>query len=209
MVVLGNVWDEPAAAVTPMPADQVVFGFPGAGGGFGQDGVLRGAVTRSVTLAAPTSPSDRRGLEARAAFRQAGFAVRDERDMRGWLLLHFVLDAGMFAQASHTGGLMNMVGDRRALREAFLTSRELLPIVEARDVDLSRHRAAAMPTRLPGATGAALALATVLVPMARASLAAHDDPQAAEPRAVLEDTARAARVLGIATPRLDRAVLEH
>ncbi|PZE34768.1 hypothetical protein DEJ31_14150 [Curtobacterium sp. MCPF17_031] len=82
-MVLGNVWDEPAAAVTPMPTDQVVFGFPGAGGGYGQDGVLRGAVMRSVTLAASTSPSDRRGLEARAAFRQAGFAVRDERDMPG------------------------------------------------------------------------------------------------------------------------------
>ena len=75
-----------------MPADQVVFGFPGAGGGFGPDGVLRGAVMRSVTRAA--APSDRRGLEARAAFHQAGFAVRDERDMRGRLLLQSGLRRG-------------------------------------------------------------------------------------------------------------------
>lgn len=209
VVVLGNVWDELATAVAPIPVEQVVFGFPGAGGGFGADGTLHGAVLRSITLGAAVTPSDRRGAEARAAFRQAGFTLRDEGDIRGWLLLHFVLDAGMFSQALATGGLMNMVGDRRALREAFRTARELLPVIEARGVDLARHRTAVMPTRFPGVTGAALGLATVVVPMARATLAAHGDPHAAEPRAVLRDVTRTARASGIATPRLDRALHGH
>src|ERR1019366_5833883 len=48
VLVFGNVWGEPLAAVAPLPADQVVFGFPMAGGGFAEDGVLHGALFRSV-----------------------------------------------------------------------------------------------------------------------------------------------------------------
>ena len=103
MVVLGNVWEEPLDAVAPIPADQVVFGFPGAGGGFSDDGVLHGGVLRSVTLAAPATGHDRRGQE-RLAFQQAGFVVRDQADMRGWLWLHVVLDAGMFSAPCSTVG---------------------------------------------------------------------------------------------------------
>lgn len=204
VVVLGNVWEEPLDAVAPIPADQVVFGFPGAGGGFSDDGVLHGGVLRSVTLAAPATGHDRRGQEARLAFRQAGFVVRDQADMRGWLWLHVVLDAGMFSAALQHGGLAAMIGDRRALSDAFQTSRELLPVLEARGVDLSLHRTATVPARFPRVTGTMLALATRLVPIARASLAGHGDPNAAEPRAVIDDTLRTARDLGIATPRLQR-----
>ncbi|WP_267422359.1 MULTISPECIES: ketopantoate reductase family protein [unclassified Curtobacterium] len=209
VVVLGNVWDEPLDAVAPIPAEQVVFGFPGAGGGFSDDGVLHGGVLRSVTLAAPAPGPDRRGLEARLAFRQAGFAVRDEPDMRGWLWLHVVLDAGMFSAALQHGGLANMIGNRRALGDAFLRSRELLPVLEARGVDLGLHRTATLPTRFPRLTGTMLAAATRLVPIARASLAGHGDPNAAEPRAVIEDVSRTARELGIVTPRLQRVAERH
>ncbi|MDQ0745036.1 2-dehydropantoate 2-reductase [Clavibacter sp. B3I6] len=205
VLVFGNVWDEPLAAVAPLPADQVVFGFPQGGGGFGPDGVLHGALFRSIVLDASGRATGRRGQLVRAAFRRAGLGTREEEDMRGWLLLHFAMDAGMFSQALAAGGLARMVGDPRALREAFLASRELLPVLEARDVDLSRHSGAALPWRLPGLTAGMLAAATVLVPIARVSLAAHTDPDAVEHRAVLEDALRAARELGISTPRLARA----
>jgi len=205
VLVLGNVWDEPLATVAPLPADRVLFGFPGAGGGFDADGVLHGAVLRSIRLGTTGATPDRREL-VRSVFQRAGFTVQDEDDIRGWLWLHFVLDAGMFAQALRSGGMATMVGDRRALRDAFLTGRELLPVLEARGVDLSRHRPSTLPVRLPGTTATLVAAATALVPIARASLAAHDDPSAAEPLAVLEDVRRTAGALGIPTPRLDRTV---
>ncbi|WP_258370094.1 MULTISPECIES: ketopantoate reductase family protein [unclassified Curtobacterium] len=206
VLVLGNVWDDPVAAVAPLPADQVVFGFPGAGGGFDGDGVLHGALLRSVVLGSCGTPGDRRAPEVRTTLQQAGLVVRDEPDMRGWLWSHFVMDAGMFSQALTSGGLAAMIGDRRALRGAFLTSRELLPVLAARGADIGRHRGATMPARFPGMTAASAAWATRLLPIARASLAAHTDPHAAEPRAVLEDMLATARALGIATPRLERSV---
>jgi len=124
--------------------------------------------------------------------------------MRGWLWLHFIADAGMFAQGIRSGSLARMIGDRRAFRDAFFTTRELLPVLVARGVDLRRHRVAMLPFRLPRLVAAAVACATVLIPIARRSLAAHTDPHATEARAVLEDTVREARRLGIPTPRLER-----
>jgi len=206
VLVFGNVWREPLDAIAPLPADQVVFGFPQAGGGFDENGVLRGALLGSVILGASNTSATKPQRVARAAFAQAGIGVREEGDMRGWLMLHVALDAGMFSQALRVGGLAKMVGDPRALRGAFLTSRELLPVLAARGVDLRRHRAAAIPTRFPLLIGALTAAASAALPIARASLAAHTDPNAAEPRAVLDDTLRTARELGIVVPRLEGAL---
>ncbi|MBF4588224.1 ketopantoate reductase family protein [Curtobacterium sp. VKM Ac-2887] len=206
VLIFGNVWDEPFSAVAPLPADQVRFGFPGAGGGFGSDGVLHGAVFRSVVLGATGTSADRRDRVVRTVFTQAGFVVKEQRDMRGWLWLHFAMDVGMFSQALRSGGLANMIGDRAALHEAFRTSRELLPVLRARGVDLRRHRGVTLPARLPRLAATASAVATALVPIARVSLAAHADPNAAEPTAVIADALATARQLDFPTPRLNRAV---
>lgn len=206
VLVLGNVWEEPLAAVAPLPGSQVMFGFPLAGGGFDDDDVLRGALLRSVILGTGSALPRSREIAVQTAFRRAGIRVREESHMREWLWLHFISDVGMHAQGHLHGGLANMIGDRRALREAFLTSRELLPLLRARGADLRRHRGALLPYRLPGLVAAAMAWATARVPIAQASLAAHTDPDAAEPQAVLRDALREARRLGIPTPRLDAAV---
>jgi len=204
VLVFGNIWEEPNIAAAPIPADQLVFGFPGGGGGFGEDGVLRGAMLPSVVVGTTGSSPNRREGEVIAAFRQAGLGVRQEKDMRGWLWVHFIADAGMFDQARRSGSLANMIGDRRAFRDAFLTARELLPVLKARGVDLSRHRNVTLPFRLPRLVATAIAWATVLVPIARGGLAAHTDPQIVEAGAVIRDTVQEARRLGIPTPRLDR-----
>jgi 2-dehydropantoate 2-reductase len=97
-----------------------------------------------------------------------------------------------------------MIGDRRAFRDAFQTTRGLLPLLTARGVDLRRHRGALLPYRMPRLVAMASAWATATLPIAHASLAAHTDPHAAEPRAVLEDVLREARRLGIPAPRLEQ-----
>lgn len=206
VLVIGNVWEEPLAAVSPLPAAQVVFGFPQAGGGFGADGVLRGALMGAVILGTAGSTPSARELDVQAAFRQAGFRVRTERHLREWLWLHFVADVGMHAQGRRSGGLAHMIGDRQALREALLTSRELLPVLHARGVDLRRHKGAMLAYRLPGLTAAAMAWATAHLSIAQVSLAAHTDPNAVEPQAVLRDALQEARRLGVPTPRLEAAL---
>jgi 2-dehydropantoate 2-reductase len=203
VLVFGNVWGEPLEAVAPLPADQVVFGFPGGGGQFREDGLLVAAIMTSVVVGTGHARTSRREGEVLAALRQAGIAVRQEKDIRGWLWLHFIADAGMYAQAVSKGSLSAMVGDRQALRQAFATTRELLPLLRARGVDLGQHRRAVLPYRFPLLMGAATGWATALVPIARRALAAHTDPDMVEGRAVLRDTLREARRLRVPAPRLD------
>ncbi|MCC2031586.1 ketopantoate reductase family protein [Microbacterium allomyrinae] len=206
VLVFGNVWQEPLAAIAPLSAAQVVFGFPQAGGGFDDADVLHGALFGAVILGMSGTLPDTRELAVKKAFGQAGLTVREERDMRGWLWLHFISDVGMHVQGHRYGGLAGMIGNRRAFREALLTSRELLPVLEARGVDLRRHRRTVLPYRLPTQTSAAMAWATARFPIAQVSLSTHTDPDAAEPRAVLRDALQEARRLGIPTPRLAAAL---
>jgi 2-dehydropantoate 2-reductase len=203
VLVFGNVWDEPSAAIAPLSPDQVVWGFPQAGGGFGEDGILHGALLRSVVVGMAAVQPSPRETAVRDIFRRAAITVRTERDMRGWLWLHFVADAGMFAQAVRSGSLAQMIGDRGAIRSAFQTGRELLPVLRARGIDLRRHRIAALSLHHPALVAAPIAWATRHIPLARMSLAAHTDPTAAEPRAVMHDALREAHRLGVPAPRLE------
>ena len=202
VLVFGNLWEEPLSAVAPLPADHIVFGFPQAGGGFTDGGELSGALLPSVIIGTTGTSLLPREQTVLTAFEKTGLAVRQEKDIRGWLWLHFIADAGMFAQALRSGSLAKMSGDRRAFRDAFVTTRELLPVLEARGVDLTQHRGAMMPFRFPRLVAAVSGCATALIPMAQRSLAAHTNPHAAEPTAVLHDTQREARRLNIPTPRL-------
>lgn len=208
VLVFGNIWEEPLAAIGDLPADRVAWAFPQAGGGFGADGVLRAMMLPSVLFgtlgAAPTG----RESAVRTIFREAGLRIREQPDFRGWLLIHFAADAGMHSQGLRRGVLADLVGAPGDLRAAMLTGRELLPVLQARGVDLSRHRVGLLPLRAPAwAVGGALAVATVAFPPARRSFEAHADPAAEEPRAVCRDALAEARRLGVATPRLEAA--EH
>ncbi|GAB4083812.1 2-dehydropantoate 2-reductase N-terminal domain-containing protein [Myceligenerans cantabricum] len=206
VLVFGNVWSEPLEAVAALPADRLAWGFPQGGGGFGTDGTLRGMLLPSVMFGTLGRPAGRRERGVRQAFRRAGFALREQHDFRGWLWIHFAADAGMHSQGLRAGSLSELVGSSHGFREALLTTRELLPLVEARGVDLRKHRRSTLLFRTPvSLTSAALAWVTAHVPLAARSLQAHTDPGAEEPRAVCRDTLAEAHRLGIAAPRLDAA----
>ncbi|WP_116205818.1 ketopantoate reductase family protein [Amycolatopsis circi] len=206
VLVFGNLWAEPPAAVDALPADQVAWGFPQAGGGFGADGVLRAMLLPSVVFGTLGQPPTDRERAVRQAFREAGLRIKERPDFRGWLWVHFVSDAGLLSQGLRRGSLSKLAGSTRDLREGLLAGRELLPLLEARGVDLRRHRGGLLMFRAPTwLTAPALAWLTAHVPLARVSLAAHNDPDAEEPRAVCRDTLAEARRLGISAPRLEAA----
>ncbi|MEV5413113.1 2-dehydropantoate 2-reductase N-terminal domain-containing protein [Thermopolyspora sp. NPDC052614] len=206
VLIFGNLWSEPSVAIGALPADQVAWGFPQAGGGFGEDGVLRGAILPPVVFGTFDRPPAERERAVRRLFREAGFRLREQPDFRGWLLLHFVTNAGLHAQGLRLGSLAKLAGATGGLREALLTGRELLPLLEARGVDLRRHRLSALLFRAPTwLTAPALAWLLTHVAPVRANFAAHSDPEAEEPREICRDVLAEARRLGVAAPRLEAA----
>ncbi|MEV6237105.1 2-dehydropantoate 2-reductase N-terminal domain-containing protein [Lentzea sp. NPDC051838] len=207
VLVFGNIWTEPLDAIGALPPDQVAWGFPQAGGGFGADGVLRGALMSSVIFGTLGEPPTDRELAVRQVFREAGLRVREQPDFRGWLWVHFVSDAGLYSQGLRLGSLSRLAGAKDDLREALLAGRELLPLLRERGVDLRRHRGGLLLFQAPvWLTARVLAWLTTHVPLARRSLLAHDDPSAQEPREICRDTLAEAHRLGVAAPRLEAAV---
>ncbi|MEU9887853.1 2-dehydropantoate 2-reductase N-terminal domain-containing protein [Sphaerisporangium sp. NPDC051011] len=206
VLVFGNIWTEPPAAIGALPVDQIAWGFPQAGGGFGADGVLRGALLPSVVFGTLGRPPTDRERAVRQAFREAGLRLKEQPDFRGWLWVHFVSDAGLFSQGLRLGSLSKLAGATGDLREGLLAGRELLPLLEARGVDLRRHRGGVLLFRAPTwLTAPALAWLTAHFAPVRVNFAAHSDPDAEEPREVCRDTLAEARRLGISVPRLEAA----
>ena len=206
VLIFGNVWAEPLEAISPLPAEQVAWGFPGAGGGCGADGVFRGTLSPSVVFGTLDLPLSQRERDVRQLFREAGFGIQEQSDFRGWLWLHFISDAGLHSQSVRVGALADLRGAPDDLREALLATRELLPLLEARGVDLRRHRAAVLPFRAPARlTALGFSWLITHVAAARVNFEAHSDPAAEEPRAICRDTLDEARRHGIAAPRLEAA----
>jgi 2-dehydropantoate 2-reductase len=205
VLMFSNLWQDPTSAAEPLPPGQVVWGFPQAGGSFDDTGTLRGALLRTPIFGQISTRPTWRDATVRDAFREAGFRIREQDDLRGWLLLHTVVDAALYSQALPLGSMADLVGDTARLRHAMITARELLPVLEARDVDLRRHRRTTSALRAPLLSAVAMSLATRYVPVARRSLEAHSDPHAREPRIVCRDVLAEARRLDIPTPRLAAA----
>ncbi|GAB3725517.1 2-dehydropantoate 2-reductase N-terminal domain-containing protein [Amycolatopsis oliviviridis] len=206
VLVFGNIWAEPTDAIGPLPLDRIAWGFPQAGGGFDADGVLRGMMMPSVIFGTLGLPPTERERAARQAFREAGLRIKERPDFRGWLWVHFASDAGLLSQGLRRGSLSRLAGATGALREGLLTGRELLPLLEARGLDLRRHRVGVLPFQAPTwLTAPVLAWLTAHVEVARVSVTAHSDPDAEEPREVCRDTLAEARRLGVSVPRLEAA----
>jgi 2-dehydropantoate 2-reductase len=206
VLVFGNIWTEPLAAIGALPLDQVAWGFPQAGGGFGEDGMLRGMLLPSVIVGTLGQPPTDRERAVRRMFREAGLRIKERSDFRGWLWVHFASDAGLLSQGLRLGSLSKLAGATGDLREGLLAGRELLPLLRARGLDLRRHRGGVLLFRAPTwLTAPVLAWLTAHVAPARVSLTAHSDPDAEEPREVCRDTLAEARRLGISVPRLEAA----
>jgi 2-dehydropantoate 2-reductase len=189
VLMFGNIWTSPTTAIGDIPADQVAWGFPGGGGGFGEDGVLRAALLKSVIFGTVDGPASSREQQARQAFRMAGFRISERPDFRGWLWIHFVADAGIHSQGLRLGSLSKVTGNTAAIRKWLLATRELLPLLTARGVDLRKHRGDVLLFRAPSwLTGPLLSGVMRNFAPARRSMEAHTDPDAAEAREICRDT---------------------
>jgi 2-dehydropantoate 2-reductase len=148
VLVWGNMWQDPEAAVSMLPPKQIVWGFPGGGGGF-IGNTLKGGFMKTVMMEAGNNA---RYSNVRSMFENAGFRVSVKKDFRSWLWVHFIMNAGMAAVALNVGGYKTMNHSGAHLKDAFLLMREMLPVVKAKGGKVSGAEAImlALPAGLTG-----------------------------------------------------------
>lgn len=205
VLIFNNVWAEPAAAVKSLPRDQVVWGFPGGGGGFSGN-TLRGGFVKAVFFGdIDGSSRTTRHREVTELFEAAGFSISHVADFRSWLWFHVILDAAIMVGWLRTGSFDALVRSRPALREVVRLVREMIPVLTAKG---GTARLGATAVKYVPAGALAFVLEKLLagdtisaVVMRQAQDTGHIDYEAKAiyPRDVLAD----ARRLGVSVPRLE------
>jgi 2-dehydropantoate 2-reductase len=200
VLVFNNVWAEPQQAASRLPADRLAWGFPMAGGGFGSDQVLRGALFGKVFFGAFLTDPSPRELAVRELFTKTGFTIVEQRDFRSWLFVHFALDCAMETEALKAGSMARAFASGSHRRDAILNMRELAPLLAARSVDLKGLAPLRLPTWL---LGPIMGLAPKLLRPFRVLLDNHSNME--ELRSTCRDVLAEARRLGVKLPRLEAA----
>jgi 2-dehydropantoate 2-reductase len=204
VLMFNNLWVEPKEATSRLPAAHLAWGFPAAGGGFGSDGVLRGALTGTVTFGAFLTDPRPRELAVRELFKSAGFAINEQRDFRSFLFVHFALDCAIETEALKAGSMARAFASADHRRDAILNVRELIPLLAARSVDLKDQSGKLAPFRLPTWLGGPMmGLVPKLLTSVRVMLDSHSNME--ELRSTCRDVLAEARRLGVNVPRLEAA----
>jgi 2-dehydropantoate 2-reductase len=204
VVVFNNFWAEPQQAASCLPAEHLAWGFPMAGGGFGSDGVLRGALFGKVYFGTFLTDPRLRELAARELFTKAGFAIAEQRDFRSWLFVHFALNCAMQTEALKAGSMPRAFASGNYRRGMILNLRELVPLLAARSVDLKDQSSYLAPFRLPTwLFGPIMGLAPKLLGSFRLLLDSHSNME--ELRSTCRDVLTEARRINVNLPRLEAA----
>jgi len=204
VLVFNNLWVEPQQAASRLPTAHLAWGFPGAGGGFGSDGVLRGAMFDKVTFGTFLTDPGPRGLAVRELFEKAGFAIVEQRDFRSFLFVHFAFDCAIETEALKAGSMARAFASGNHRRDAILNMRELVPLLAARSVNLKDQSSKLAPFRLPTwLVGPMMGLAPKLLASVRVLLDSHSNME--ELRSTCRDVLTEARRLGVNLPRLEAA----
>ena len=200
VLIFNNFWSDPLQSVTPLPGNQLAWGFPAAGGSFDARGVLRGGLLKQVQFGTfGTDPSAREGA-VRDVFSRAGFKIKEHRDFKSWLWIHFAVNAGFHLQALRVGSVKLAFQLLPQAHSAVLNVRELIPVLKARGADIEHDANDLLPYKLPAWVGAAvLKMAADYFPPMAASLE-HNELRE-ELRAFCRDVYAEAQRLGISVPR--------
>ncbi len=136
LLVFNNFWVEPTSSVATIPLEQVVWGFPGGGGAF-DNGTLKAGFLKIIFFGTFGTELGKRDIAVRKLFQDAGFKISEKKDFRSWLWFHFILDAGLLAQALAAGSTTNLMAQPMQIKNVVLNVSEMIPLMKARGAKVS------------------------------------------------------------------------
>ncbi|MDR1643445.1 MAG: ketopantoate reductase family protein [Clostridiales bacterium] len=135
VLFIGNFWRDIKQAAHPIPLNQVVWGFPGCGGGC-EGNTIYGGLYKTINFGLFESEPSARDIEIHKLFADAGFKVALHRDFQSWLMNHFVSNAAMEMEVLKSGSFEKVSMSKEALAGVNSNTKEMIPILKAKGVRL-------------------------------------------------------------------------
>lgn len=204
LFIFNNFWEEPQTLVSNLPASQLVWGFPVAGGGFDEKGVLNGALMGTVTIGTFGTEQTNRGKEVINLFKSSSFKVSETKDFRSWLFSHFVFNAAMHLENVKHNGMapLEVITSTKYWQNVNLNGKELLPLLKARNVDLKASKEINIFNFPPFVLALVLKAAIKFLPYVKQFLTGHSNPY--ELKSYCKDVTLKAEILKIRLPRYEQ-----
>ncbi len=115
--------------------NNVVFGFPGAGGGIAGN-KLRGGFLKIVFLEKPRAGTEHINQLVKECFESAHFKISWVKDMQNWLWNHFAMNAAMETEVLKRGSFPALMNHKDSFSNVGLSMREMIPVLKARGAKL-------------------------------------------------------------------------
>ncbi|MDG0810397.1 ketopantoate reductase family protein [Cohnella rhizosphaerae] len=131
VLIFNNIWKDLKSAIAPLSMNNVVFGFPGAGGGIA-DNTLRGGFLKMVFLEKPRAGTELINNKVKELFESAHFKISWIKDMQSWLWNHFAMNAAMEAEVLKRGSFPAIMNHRDSFANVGKHMREMVPVLKAR-----------------------------------------------------------------------------
>ena len=135
LLFFNNFGKDPFKATSPVPEDQIVVGFPGAGGGF-EGSKLYGNMFKQVQIGIRDNAPKAREKAVIELFKSAGFKPALKKDIRSFLINHYAANAAMEAEVLKHGSFENVAKNSDALADMIRNIREMVPYLKALNVHL-------------------------------------------------------------------------
>jgi len=204
ILIFNNIWGKLDDISAPLPKNQVVWGFPGAGGGF-KEGALKGVLLKSLNLqSVDTAVSSKRHQEVASLFEGAGFTIDYQQEKEGWYWEHFIMDAAFAVESSRAGGF-DEIFNLKSIKHLILIYREMLTMIKARGIKLDLKSKMILKTPVGVSAKTMLNMLTadsaVGEGLARIRQSTHTSPEMLA--YFSRDVLKTARQLGVNTPLLE------
>lgn len=131
VLIFNNVWQDLKSSIAPLSMNNVVFGFPGAGGGIA-DNRLRGGFLKMVFLEKPRVGTEHINQLVKECFESAHFKISWIKDMQNWLWNHFAMNAAMETEVLKRGSFSALMNHKDSFANVGLNMREMIPVLKAR-----------------------------------------------------------------------------
>ncbi|MNZ90647.1 2-dehydropantoate 2-reductase [compost metagenome] len=131
VLIFNNIWQGLKSSIVQLSMNNVVFGFPGAGGGIA-DNRLRGGFMKMVFLEKPRAGTEHINQLVKKCFESAHFKISWVKDMQNWLWNHFAMNAAMEAEVLKRGSFSALMNHKDSFANVGLNMREMIPVLKAR-----------------------------------------------------------------------------